>query len=145
MDKMSKEEIADELDEYASFLKLDGQTGRAHAYEKAARTIRMASYIPPNPARLDGIGSSTREAVIDLENGMGIDELEKLRERYSWYDAFREVKHIGPSRAQQLHEKFNISTLDKLEMVARNGDLELVSGIGPATADKIKKSIEEVK
>jgi len=28
----------------------------------------MASYIPPNPARLDGIGGSTREAVIDLES-----------------------------------------------------------------------------
>lgn len=142
---MSKDEIADELDEYADFLRLDGQTGRAKGYDKAARAVRMASYIPPNPARLDGIGGSTRNAVIDLENGMGIDELEELRERYPWYDAFREVKHIGPSRAKQLHEKFNISTIDKLDMVARNGDLELVSGIGPATADKIKASIEEVK
>ena len=142
---MSKDEIADELDEYADFLRLAGQTGRAKGYEQAARAVRMASYIPPNPARLDGIGGSTRNAVIDLENGMGIDELEELRERYPWYDAFREVKHIGPSRAEQLHEKFNISTIDKLDMVARNGDLELVSGIGPATADKIKASIEEVK
>ena len=142
---MSKDEIADELDEYADFLRLDGQTGRAKGYEQAARAVRMASYIPPNPARLDGIGGSTRNAVIDLENGMGIDELEELRERYPWYDAFREVKHIGPSRAEQLHKKFNISTIDKLDMVARNGDLELVSGIGPATADKIKASIEEVK
>ena len=76
---------------------------------------------------------------------MKIDELEELKDEYSWYAEFGQVRHVGPSRAKQLHEKFNISTIDKLDMVARNGDLELVNGIGPATADKIKASIEEVK
>jgi DNA polymerase (family 10) len=142
---MNQEEIAEELDEYADFLRLDGQEGRAKGYEKAARAVRMASYLPPNPARLDGIGGSTREAVIDLENGMGIGELEELREEYEWYDAFRDVKHIGPARAKQIHEKFGVSTLDKLELVAREGDLQLVSGIGPATAEKIKKSIDSLE
>lgn len=142
---MSKDDIADELDTYADFLRLDGQTGRAKGYEQAARAVRMASHIPANPSHLNGIGNSTREAVIDLENGMSIDELEELREEYDWYDAFREVKHIGPARAKRLHDKFNISSLEKLEMVARNGDLELISGVGPATAEKIKESIEEQK
>ena len=142
---MSKDDIAEELEAYADFLRLDGQEGRANGYEKAAQAVRKASYIPPNPARLNGIGNSTREAVIELENGVGIEELEDLREKYPWYDEFRKVKHIGPSRAQELHEKLNISTLDKLEMVANNGDLQMISGIGPKTAKKIKKSIEEVK
>lgn len=139
------EEIADTLEEYAEFLRLDGQEGRAHAYEKAARSLRIAGYAPPNPARLDGIGDATRETIIDVENGMEIDELEELKDEYSWYAEFGQVKHVGPSRAKQLHETFNISTLDKLEIVARNGDLQMVSGIGSATAEKIKKSIEEVK
>jgi len=139
------EEIADSLEEYAEFLRLDGQNGRAHAYDKAARSLRKAGYAPPNPARLDGIGGSTREAVIDLENDMGIDELEELREEYPWYDTFREVKHIGPARAEQIHEKFGVSSMEKLELVAREGDLQLISGVGPATAEKIKDSIEELK
>jgi DNA polymerase (family 10) len=142
---MKKDEIADELDEYAEFLKLDGQTGRAHAYEKAARSVRTASYLPPNPARLDGIGSSTREIVIDLENDQGIEELDELRERYPWYDAFREVKHIGPARAKTIHETFNVSSLDRLELVAREGDLQLINGIGPKTEEKIKRSIAELR
>ncbi len=141
---MGSEEIAAELDEYATLLKIDGQTGRSHAYDKAARAVRRSSYIPPDPSRLTGIGDATREAVIDLENGTGIDELAELRDEYDWYTTFKDVKHIGPSRAKELHEKFNISSLDTLEMVARNGDLTLISGVGPATAEKIQDSIEEL-
>lgn len=142
---MSKDAVADTLEEYAEFLRLDGQNGRANGYEKAARAVRTASYIPPNPARLDGIGASTREAVIDLENGVGIDELEELREEYQYYDEFRDVAYIGPARAKQIHETFGIETLDKLELVAREGDLQLIDGIGPATAEKIKESIDRLK
>jgi len=55
------------------------------------------------------------------------------------------VKHIGPARAEQIHEKFGVSSMEKLELVAREGDLQLISGVGPATAEKIKDSIEELK
>jgi DNA polymerase (family 10) len=140
---MSKAEVAAALEEYAALLEIDGQDGRAHAYDNAARAIRRADRVPPNPARLNGIGNSTREAVIDLENGIGIDELDELREEYDWYTAFKDVDYIGPARAQEIHEKFNVSTLEKLDMVARNGDLKLISGIGPKTAEKIHRSIEE--
>jgi DNA polymerase (family 10) len=139
----SKDEIADELDKYADFLEIDGQTGRAHAYDKAARAVRRANWLPANPARLDGIGQSTREAVIDIENGVGIDELDDLEAAYDWYAAMRDVKHIGPARARELHEKLGIDSLAKLEMVARNGDLTLISGVGPKTASKIRDSIEK--
>lgn len=142
---MSKNDIADTLEEYAEFLRLDGQDGRAHAYEKAARSVRISSYIPPNPARLDNVGDSTRETIIDLENGMGIDELDELKDEYSWYAEFNDVKHVGPARAKEIKETLGVETLDKLSLVARNGDLELINGIGPATAEKIEKSIEKVK
>lgn len=142
---MKQEEIADELDAFADFLRVDGQTGRANGYDRAARSVRMASYLPANPARLDGIGGSTRDKVITLENGGSLTELEELRSEYPWYEAFRNVKHIGPSRARTIHETFKISTLDKLEMVVRNGDIQMVNGIGPATADEILESIESLK
>jgi len=139
------EEIVEKLELYSEFLELDGQDGKSHAYDKAARAIRKRGWIPPNPARLDGIGGSTRNTVVTLENGGRLGELDELRERYPWYESFHEVKHIGPARAKQIHEIFNIDTLEKLEMVVRNGDIEIVQGIGPATAEKIRESIETLR
>lgn len=43
---MSKNEVVDSLEEYADFLRVDGQAGRAHAYEKAARAIQKSNRIP---------------------------------------------------------------------------------------------------
>jgi DNA polymerase (family 10) len=140
---MNKDEVADTLEEYAEFLELDGQFGRAKGYEKAADAVRMSSYLPSNHSKLNGIGDATREAVIDLECDRGIDELEELRERYPWYESFRGVKHIGPSRAEQIHEKLHIETLDKLIMAGENGDLTIISGIGSATEEKILKSAKQ--
>jgi DNA polymerase (family 10) len=142
---MTQEDVADKLNEYAALLKIDGQTGRSHAYEKAARAVRTASHIPPNPAKLTGIGDATREAVIDLENGMGIDELDELRDEYEWYTAFKDVKYIGASRAKSIHNKLNIDSVDKLIMACENGDLTLVSGIGQKTQEKVLMSAKKQK
>jgi len=137
------EEIADTLEEYSEFLEIDGQEGRAHAYDKAARAVRKSGWIPPDPSRLNGIGDSTRNAVIEVENTGTIDELEALREEYYWYDAFKDVAHIGPSRAQTLYESYSIDSKEKLRMMARAGDLTLLRGVGPTTAQKIEQSLEE--
>lgn len=137
------EEIVQELEEYADFLRIDGQEGRAHAYEKAARSLQRAGYCPPNPARLNNVGPSTREAIINLENGTGIEELEELKEEYGWYDELKDVKHIGPERAKDIHDTLNIETLEKLALVAKAGDLQLINGIGPKTSQKISQSIQK--
>jgi len=140
---MSKEDVADVLQTYSEFLEIDGQEGRAYAYDNAARAVRTASHLPANPARLNGIGDSTRNAVIEAENTGTIDELESLKETYQWYDEFIDVPHIGPSRAQRLYENYSIDSKAKLRMMARAGDLTLLRGVGPTTAQKIEQSLEE--
>jgi DNA polymerase IV (family X) len=132
-----------ELETYAEFLRLDNQNGRAHAYDKAAQALQKSHRVPPDPSRLDGIGPSTREEVISFENEVPVERYEQLKEKYPWYEAFRNVKHIGPSRAKKIHETFGIETFSKLRMVANAGDLTLVSGIGPATEKKIQQSIRK--
>lgn len=140
-EKTLKERVADTLEEYSAFLEIDGQTGRAHAYDKAARAVRMASRLPANPARLDGIGDSTRNAVIEVENTGTLPELEELREEYYWYDEFKNISHIGPSRARTLYENYSIDSKEKLQMMADADDLTLLQGVGPKTATKIKQSL----
>lgn len=132
---MNTDTTADVLDEYATFLRLDGQEGRAYAYEGAAREIRKRRFLPPNPAEIDGIGDQIRDTLATYQRRGSIPELDALKAEYEWYDELRHVDGIGPSRAEQLHEKFNINTIDELLMVGE--DLTLADGIGPTRADKI--------
>ncbi len=140
-----QEELGDLLEEYAVYLELDGQDGRAHAYDKAARSIRRASYIGPDPSNIDGVGDSIRTTIAKWQRSGTIEELEELKQEYPWFAELKDVSHIGPARAKQLHFKLRVDDLDDLLLVARNDDLTLIDGVGPATAEKIRKSAERQK
>lgn len=138
-----QEQLADLLDEYATYLELGGQDGRAHAYDKAARSIRKASYMPPNPSEIDGVGDSIRTTIAKWQRSGQIDELEELKDEYPWFAELKDVSHVGPARARQLHEKLRVDDLDDLLLVAKEGDLTLIDGVGPKTAEKIERSAKK--
>lgn len=140
---MNTDTTADVLEEYATFLRIDGQEGRAYAYEGAAREIRARRFLPPDPAEIDGIGEQIRDTLATYQRSGYIPELDDLKAEYDWYDELRQVDGIGPSRAKQLHEKFNINTVDELIMVG--DDLTVADGIGPTRADKILDAALDVQ
>lgn len=135
-------ELSKQLEEYATYLELDGQDGRAHAYDKAARSIRTASYLPPNPADLNGVGDSIRTTIAKYQRSGTIPELEGLKEDYPWFDELKDVKHIGPARARALHEELHVDDIDDLLLVG--DDVTMLSGVGPKTAEKIMDSAQEL-
>jgi len=140
-----QQELADVLDEYATYLKLDGQEGRATGYDRAARNIRRANYLPPDPSDIDGIGDSIRTTIAKYQRSGSIEELDDLHRQYPWFEELRQVSHVGPARARALHEKLRVDDLDDLLLVARNGDLILIDGVGPKTAEKIERSAKQQK
>lgn len=139
---MSKQqELADVLKEYATYLELDGQHGRAKGYERASRKIRTAPYLPPDTSDIDGIGDSIRTTIARYQMRGQIDELERLKEKFHWYNELKGVDGIGSKRAFTLHEKFGIEDIDDLLLVG--DDITLVDGIGPKTAERILSSARE--
>ena len=52
-----------------------------------------------------------------------------------------EIPGIGPKTAAMLHQKFKVSSIDALRKFVKGGGLELVDGIGPKTAERIKESL----
>jgi len=52
-----------------------------------------------------------------------------------------EIPGIGPKTAAMLHQKFKVSSLPALKKFVNGGGLELVDGIGPKTAERIKESL----
>lgn len=135
--------IADVLEEFATYLELDGQEGRAHAYDRAARNLRRKNYVPPNPADIDGVGDSIRTTIASYQRSGSIDELEQLKEEYSWFENLRQIDGVGPSRAQELHDKFRVDTVDDLLLVG--DDITLLPRVGEKRARNILDSAREVK
>jgi DNA polymerase (family 10) len=52
-----------------------------------------------------------------------------------------DIPGIGPKTAALLHQKFKVSSLEALKKFVAGGGLELVDGIGPKTAERIKDSL----
>lgn len=135
-----QEELANLLEEYATYIRIDGNDGRAKAYDRAAYSVKSASYLPPNPADIEGIGDTIRTTIAQWQRSGEIEELKELKEQYDWYKEIKDVDGIGPARAQQLHDKLRVDSIDDLLLVAKEGDLTMIDGIGPATANKIQES-----
>jgi DNA polymerase/3'-5' exonuclease PolX len=135
--------IVKELKEFAEYLDLDGQSGRAHAYRKAAEELRRKGYCPPDPSDIDNIGQSIRTKIAQYQRAGEIDELSALKDEYSWFAELKQVDGIGQSRAKQLHEKFNIETVDDLILVG--DDLTLLPRVGKKRARNILDSAHKVR
>jgi DNA polymerase (family 10) len=52
-----------------------------------------------------------------------------------------ELPGIGPKTAALLHKKYNVSSRDELKRFVAEGGLEIVDGIGPKTAERIKEAL----
>jgi DNA polymerase (family 10) len=53
-----------------------------------------------------------------------------------------EIPGIGPKTAAMFHQKFKVSSLKELKKFVAGGGLDMVDGIGPKTAERIKESLE---
>lgn len=52
-----------------------------------------------------------------------------------------DIPGIGPKTAAMLHQKYKVSSREGLKEFVAGGGLELVEGIGPKTAERIKESL----
>jgi DNA polymerase (family 10) len=53
-----------------------------------------------------------------------------------------EIPGIGPKTAALLHQKFKVSSRADLKKFVAGGGLDLVDGIGPKTAERIRDSLK---
>ena len=52
-----------------------------------------------------------------------------------------EIPGIGPKTAALLHQRFKVSSLPDLKAFVGSGGLDMVDGIGPKTAERIKEAL----
>jgi DNA polymerase (family X) len=89
---------------------------------------------------IPGIGKAIAGKVIDLLSKGTFDAWERLTaETPETVLDLLEIPGIGPKTAALLHQRFKVSTLDEMKAFVASGGLDMVDGIGPKTATRIKE------
>ena len=150
---MNNEAIARKFHRLAALMEIRGDDPfRLRSYRNAAEAIEVW----PTPLKeiaeaegvaglqtIPGVGKAIAGKVIELIERGTFDAWERLvAETPETILDLIELPGIGPKTAALLHKKYNVSSRDELKRFVAEGGLEIVDGIGPKTAERIKEALE---
>ena len=149
---MDNKEIARRFYRLAALMEVRGDDPfRLRSYRNAAEAIEVWPTSLKEIAEQDGvaglqeipgIGKAIAGKVIDLLNKGTFDAWERLTaETPETVLDLLEIPGIGPKTAALLHQRFKVSSIPDLKTFVAGGGLDLVDGIGPKTAERIKEAL----
>ena len=145
--------IAQRFHRFAALMELRGDDPfRWRSYRNAAEAIEVW----PTPLKdiadkdgvaglqeIPGVGKAIAGKVIELLTRGSFDAWDRLtKETPESVLDLMEIPGIGPKTAALLHQRFKVSTLPEFKVFVAGGGLDLVDGIGPKTAERIKEALE---
>jgi DNA polymerase (family X) len=150
---MDNESIARRFYQLAALMEIRGDDPfRLRSYRNAAEAIETWPTALKEIAEdegiaglqtIPGVGKAIAGKIVELFQRGTFDAWETLTaETPATVLDLLEIPGIGPKTAAMLHQKFKISSLEELKKFVAGGGLEMVDGIGPKTAEKIKESLE---
>ncbi len=143
---------ADRLREAADLLEAQGANPfRVSAYRKAAMTVLelpedLAARVDrdglPGLEALPNIGRGIAAALLEMVRTGRWTQLERLRGSADPVQLLTAVPGLGHRLAERIHDELQVDTLEGLELVAHDGRLESVPGVGPRRAAAIRASLQ---
>jgi DNA polymerase (family 10) len=149
---MDNEEIARRFNRMASLMEVRGEDPfRIRSYRMAAEAIEtwptpMKEIADKEGAKglqeIPGVGKAIAGKILELLERGTFGAWEKLTaETPETVLDLLELPGVGPKTAATFHQKFKIASLDDLRRFAEGGGLEMVDGIGPKSAERIKSAL----
>ena len=91
---------------------------------------------------IPGVGKAIAGKILELFERGTFDAWERIvGETPETVLDLLEIPGVGPKTAATLHQKFKVSSRNDLKTFVKGGGLELVDGIGPKLAERIKESL----
>jgi DNA polymerase (family X) len=149
---MNNEAIARRFYRLAALMEIRGDDPfRLRSYRNAAEAIEVW----PTPLKeivakegldglqeIPGVGKAIAGKVVELLDRGSFDAWDRLtKETPESVLELTELPGIGPKTAALLHHRFKVSSRDDLKKFVAGGGLDMVDGIGPKTAERIKESL----
>lgn len=152
---MDNGEIARRFNQMAALMEIRGEdTFRIRSYRMAAEAIEtwptpVAQIAAKEGAtglqEIPGVGKAIGGKILELIERGTFSAWERLTaETPATVLDLLEIPGIGPRTAATLHQKFKISSLEELRKFVAGGGLEMVDGIGPKTAERIKARLSRM-
>jgi len=150
---MDNEAIARRFYRLSALMEIRGDDPfRLRSYRNAAEAIEVW----PTPLKeiaekegiaglqeIPGVGKAIAGKVIELLEKGSFNAWDRLiAETPESILDLTDIPGIGPKTAGLLHQRFKVSSLDDLKTFVSSGGLDLVDGIGPKTAEKIKEALQ---
>jgi DNA polymerase (family 10) len=147
---MENPEVAQVFEEVADLLDIQGENPfRVRAYRNAARTIRdlsapLAQMPPEKLEDLDGIGKDLAGKIETILHTGDLPLRQELRKQVpAGLRDLITVPGLGPKRAQTLHQRLKVGSLDDLRQAAEKHRIRRLRGFGTKTEEKILQALEE--
>lgn len=152
---MTNEQIARRFNRMGSLMEVRGEDSfRVRSYRMAAEAIETW----PTPMKeiaaeagaaglqeIPGVGKAIAGKIVELLEKGTFDAWERLTaETPETVLDLLELPGVGPKTVATFHQKFKITSLDDLRKFINGGGLEMVDGIGPKTAERIKRNLERL-
>ena len=151
---MDNKEIARRFARLAALMEVRGDDPfRLRSYRNAAEAIEVWPTSLKEIAEqegvaglqeIPGVGKAIAGKVLELLAKGTFDAWERMTaETPATVLDLLEIPGIGPKTAALLHQRFKVSSLPDLKAFVASGGLEMVDGIGPKTAERIKETLME--
>jgi DNA polymerase (family 10) len=149
---MDNEAIAQRFYRLAALMDIRGDDPfRLRSYRNAAEAIETW----PTPLQkiaseegvaglqaIPGVGKAIAGKILELLDRGTFDAWERIiAETPETVLDLLDIPGIGPKTAAALHQKFKVSSREAFKEFVAAGGLELVDGIGPKTAERIKENL----
>ncbi|MBN9122945.1 MAG: DNA polymerase/3'-5' exonuclease PolX, partial [Planctomycetes bacterium] len=146
---MTKDDVADALDEIGTLLELKGENAfRTNAYHNAARLIQS---LPGDLAEMvakgeldsvRGIGDALSQKITTLVTTGKLPYLDDLRASIpAGLVAMLRLPGLGPKKVKALYDLLQIDSIDKLKAACEVGEVAKQKGFGAKTQSKILEGI----
>jgi len=145
---MTKEEVADALEEIATLLEVKGENPfRANAYRNGARAVLQMSGDLGEIVRggklagVPGIGETLRDKITALVETGELPFLTELRQSIpAGVVQMLRIPGLGPKKAKALQDA-GITSLEQLKEACESGTVAAMKGFGAKTATKILEGL----
>jgi DNA polymerase (family 10) len=150
---MTKDEVADALDEIGTLLELKGENSfRANAYHNGARTVQqlpgdLTELIAKGELdKVRGLGEALVAKITTLVTTGKLPYLEDLRASIpEGLVKMLRLPGMGPKKVKALHDLLHIDTLEKLKAACESGEVAKQKGFGAKTQQKILEGLANLE